>query len=134
MLHQLRDFGIEINIDDFGTGYSSLSYLWKFPFSKLKIDRSFIQALDETQSARGILRSIVKLGHGLGLTVTAEGIESTKQLTILRDLGCDLAQGYLLDRPAHVTDLAAIILRNFARGLSRRSREPASQTAGKITA
>ncbi len=132
-LRVLRDMGVAVALDDFGTGYSSLSYLWKFPFSKLKIDRSFIQALDETQSARGILRSIMKLGHGLGLTVTAEGIESTKQLTILRDLGCDLAQGYLLDRPAHVTDLAAIILRNFAKGLSRRNREPAPP-AGKITA
>jgi len=135
-LRVLRDMGVAVALDDFGTGYSSLSYLWKFPFSKLKIDRSFIQALDETQSARGILRSIVKLGHGLGLTVTAEGIESTKQLTALRDLSCDLAQGYLLDRPAHVTDLAAIILRNFAKGLSRRGREIPSQThspsAGKI--
>lgn len=128
-LRVLRDMGVAVALDDFGTGYSSLSYLWKFPFSKLKIDRSFIQALDETQSARGILRSIVKLGHGLGLTVTAEGIESTKQLTTLRDLGCDLAQGYLLDRPAHVTDLAAIILRNFANGLSRRSRDTASRDA-----
>ncbi|MGH6855903.1 MAG: putative bifunctional diguanylate cyclase/phosphodiesterase, partial [Aestuariivirga sp.] len=122
-LRVLRDMGIAVALDDFGTGYSSLSYLWKFPFSKLKIDRSFIQALDETQSARGILRSIIKLGHGLGLLVTAEGIESTKQLTTLRELGCDQAQGYLLDRPAHVTDLAAIILRNFAKGLSRKGRE-----------
>ena len=64
--------GLAVALDDFGTGYSSLSYLWKFPFSKLKIDRSFVAALNETQSARGILRSIVKLGHGLGLTVTAE--------------------------------------------------------------
>ena len=136
-LRVLRDMGIAVALDDFGTGYSSLSYLWKFPFSKLKIDRSFIQALDETKSARGILRSIVKLGHGLGLTVTAEGIESTKQLAALRDLGCDLAQGYLLDRPAHVTDLAAIILRNFAKGISRKSRETPSRSASqpvKITA
>jgi predicted signal transduction protein with EAL and GGDEF domain len=125
-LRVLRDMGVAVALDDFGTGYSSLSYLWKFPFSKLKIDRSFVQALDETPSAKGILRSIVKLGHGLGLTVTAEGIENSKQLGILRDLGCDLAQGYLLDRPARVADLAAIILRNFANGLSRRIRETAS--------
>jgi len=125
-LRVLRDMGVAVALDDFGTGYSSLSYLWKFPFSKLKIDRSFIMALDESQSAKGILRSIVKLGHGLGLTVTAEGIENTKQLTTLRDLGCDLAQGFLLDRPARISDLAAIILRNFANGLTRRIREPAS--------
>ena len=125
-LRVLRDMGIAVALDDFGTGYSSLSYLWKFPFSKLKIDRSFVNALDESASAKGILRSIVKLGHGLGLTVTAEGIENTKQLSTLRDLGCDLAQGYLLDRPARVADLASIILRNFANGLNRRNREPSS--------
>ena len=126
-LRILRDMGIAVALDDFGTGYSSLGYLWKFPFSKLKIDRSFINALDESASAKGILRSIVKLGHGLGLTVTAEGIENSRQLSTLRDLGCDLAQGYLLDRPARVADLAAIILRNFANGLSRRVREQDSK-------
>lgn len=119
-LSTLRETGVAIALDDFGTGYSSLSYLWKFPFSKLKIDRSFVNALGESQSARGILRSIIKLGHGLGLTVTAEGIENNKQFATLRDLGCDLAQGYLLDRPARVEDLAGIILRNFAKGLHRR--------------
>ncbi len=130
-LRVLRDMGVAVALDDFGTGYSSLGYLWKFPFSKLKIDRSFVQALDESASAKGILRSIVKLGHGLGLTVTAEGIENPKQLSTLRDLGCDLAQGYLLDRPARVSDLAAIILRNFANGLNRRAREAG---AGKTAA
>ncbi len=125
-LSSLRETGVAIALDDFGTGYSSLSYLWKFPFSKIKIDRSFVNALDESQSARGILRSIIKLGHGLGLVVTAEGIENNKQFSTLRDLGCDLAQGYLLDRPSRVEDLAAIILRNFAKGLNRR---PARQQA-----
>ena len=125
-LRILREMGIAVALDDFGTGYSSLSYLWKFPFSKLKIDRSFINALDEAASAKGILRSIIKLGHGLGLTITAEGIENTRQLNTLRELGCDLAQGFLLDRPARVADLAAIILRNFANGLQRRTRETSS--------
>ncbi len=131
-LRMLRDMGVAISLDDFGTGYSSLGYLWKFPFSKLKIDRSFVQALDETQTARSILRSIIKLGHGLGLTVTAEGIETQKQYTALRDLGCDLAQGYLLDRPANETDLAGIIMRNFAKGLTRRSRS--APAAGRSAA
>lgn len=126
-LRILRDMGVAVALDDFGTGYSSLAYLWKFPFSKLKIDRSFVQALDESQSAKGILRSIVKLGHGLGLTVTAEGIENAKQCNTLRDMGCDLAQGYLLDRPARATDVASIIMRNFANGLSRRGRETLGQ-------
>lgn len=130
-LRVLRDMGVAVALDDFGTGYSSLSYLWKFPFSKIKIDRSFVKALDESPNARGILRSIIKLGHGLGLTVTAEGIEHGKQFSTLRDLGCDLAQGYLLDRPAPVADLAAIILRNFANGLKRRYR---GATTGRTAA
>ena len=117
----LRDMGVSVALDDFGTGYSSLSYLWKFPFSKIKIDRSFVNALGDNQNARGILRTIIKLGHGLGLTVTAEGIETEAQFATLRDLHCNLAQGYLLDRPARVADLAAIILRNFANGLTRKA-------------
>ena len=140
-LSVLREMGVAVALDDFGTGYSSLSYLWKFPFSKIKIDRSFINALNETRSARGMLSSIIKLGHGLGLTVTAEGIETTDQLEVLRQLGCDLAQGYLLDRPARVADLAAIILRNFTRGLPRGAGEateaappPALPQAGTASA
>jgi EAL domain-containing protein (putative c-di-GMP-specific phosphodiesterase class I) len=121
-LRILREMGVGVALDDFGTGYSSLGYLWKFPFSKIKIDRSFVAALEESASAKGILRSVVKLGHGLGMAVTAEGIESRKQLASLRDLGCDLAQGYHLGRPAPPEELAAIIMRNFAVDISRRSR------------
>lgn len=127
-LRRLRDMGVGVALDDFGTGYSSLSYLCKFPFSKLKIDRSFAAALDHSASARNVLRAIVRLGHGLGMTVTAEGIENQRQLSLLRDIGCDLGQGYLLGRPARLGDLAAIILRNFADGLVRRPR-PARRTA-----
>jgi predicted signal transduction protein with EAL and GGDEF domain len=121
-LRILRDMGVGVALDDFGTGYSSLSYLWKFPFSKLKIDRSFVAALDETISAKGILRSIIKLGHGLGMAVTAEGIETNRQLALLREMGCDLAQGYHLGRPARMEDLAAIIMRNLSFQLGRRTR------------
>jgi EAL domain-containing protein (putative c-di-GMP-specific phosphodiesterase class I)/GGDEF domain-containing protein len=121
-LRLLRDMGVGVALDDFGTGYSSLAYLCKFPFSKLKIDRSFAAALDHSASAKNVLRAIVKLGHGLGMTVTAEGIETRRQLSLLRDIGCDLAQGYLLGRPAPPSDLAAIILGNFAQGLARRPR------------
>jgi len=99
-LRLLRDMGVGVALDDFGTGYSSLSYLCRFPFSKLKIDRSFAVALDHSASARSVLRAIVKLGHGLGMTVTAEGMETERQLGLLRDIGCDQAQGYLLGRPA----------------------------------
>jgi len=128
-LRTLRDMGVGVALDDFGTGYSSLGYLWKFPFSKLKIDRSFVAALDQSSSAKGILRSVVKLGHGLGMAVTAEGIENQRQLLSLRNMGCDLAQGYLLGRPAEATDVAAIIMRNFAFGLARAGRESLSAGA-----
>jgi len=122
-LRLLRDMGVGVALDDFGTGYSSLSYLCKFPFSKLKIDRSFAAALDHSASARSVLRAIVKLGHGLGMTVTAEGIENQRQLALLRDIGCDLAQGYLLGRPTPLGELAATILQNFAGQLARRPRQ-----------
>jgi len=128
-LRQLRDMGVGVALDDFGTGYSSLSYLCKFPFSKLKIDRSFAAALDHSASAKNVLRAIVKLGHGLGMTVTAEGIETRRQFCLLRDIGCDLAQGYLLGRPAPPSDLAAIILGNFAKGLARPPRPPRRRAA-----
>ena len=127
-LKLLRDMGVGVALDDFGTGYSSLSYLCKFPFSKLKIDRSFAAALDQSASTRSVLRAIVRLGHGLGMTVTAEGIETQRQLALLRDIGCDLGQGYLLGRPAGLGDLTALILRNFAEGLVRRPK-PARRTA-----
>ncbi|WP_421694029.1 putative bifunctional diguanylate cyclase/phosphodiesterase [Aestuariivirga sp.] len=122
-LRVLRDMGVGVALDDFGTGYSSLSYLCKFPFSKLKIDRSFAAALDVSASAKAVLRAIVRLGHGLGMTVTAEGIETNRQISLLRDIGCDLAQGYLLGRPVPLSDLAGIIMRNFAQGITKRPRQ-----------
>lgn len=119
----LRDMGVAVALNDFGTGYSSLSYLWKFPFSKLKIDRSFAAALDVSPSAKGIVRAIAKLGRGLGMMVTAEGIETESQLAVLRGAGCDFAQGFLLGRPAPVTDLAAIILGNFAKDIGQKQKD-----------
>ena len=128
-LRTLRDLGVGVALDDFGTGYSSLSYLCKFPFSKIKIDRSFTLALDVSPSAKAVLRSIVKLGHSLGMAVTAEGIETSRQMSLFRDIGCDQAQGYLLGRPAPAADLSAIILRNFAKGLRRKRQKPGSKAA-----
>jgi EAL domain-containing protein (putative c-di-GMP-specific phosphodiesterase class I) len=128
-LRTLRDLGVGVALDDFGTGYSSLSYLCKFPFSKIKIDRSFTLALDVSPSAKAVLRSIVKLGHSLGMAVTAEGIETSRQMSLFRDIGCDQAQGYLLGRPAPATDLGAIILRNFAKGLRKKRQKPGSKAA-----
>jgi EAL domain-containing protein (putative c-di-GMP-specific phosphodiesterase class I) len=118
-LNTLSDMGCSIALDDFGTGYSSLSYLWKFPFSKLKIDRSFIQVLDSTPKAPSILRSIMDLSRNLSLEVTAEGIETREQMETLRALDCDYLQGFLCGKPTERADLAAVIMKNFSDVLLR---------------
>ena len=113
----LRELGCQIVMDDFGTGYSSLSYLWKFPFSKLKIDKSFVRAMDEKPQVRGMLKSVIDLARNLGLKVTAEGIETVEQAETLRALKCDLIQGYLSGRPVSEADVAAVIISKFAASL-----------------
>jgi EAL domain-containing protein (putative c-di-GMP-specific phosphodiesterase class I)/GGDEF domain-containing protein len=111
-LNTLREMGCSIALDDFGTGYSSLNYLWKFPFSKLKIDRSFVQTLGSSKKAEVMLRSIMDLGRNLGMKITAEGVETIEQAQIIRSLGCNYLQGYLCGRPASEADLSALINRN----------------------
>ena len=108
-LSTLREMGCSIALDDFGIGYSSLSYLWKFPFSKLKIDRAFVDALDSTAVARGVLKSIIGLAENLGLKVTAEGIETETQAAALTGLGADYLQGFLLSRPLRAADLPTLM-------------------------
>ena len=93
ILHQLRHLGIKIAMDDFGTGYSSLSYLRSFPFDKIKIDQSFVRDLGANRDAQAIVRSIISLGMGLGVTITAEGVETEDELACLRAEGCHEAQG-----------------------------------------
>jgi diguanylate cyclase (GGDEF)-like protein/PAS domain S-box-containing protein len=97
-LHALRALGVRMSMDDFGTGYSSLSYLRSFPFDKIKIDQSFVRELDANRDAQAIIRSIVSLGKGLGVTITAEGVESEAELSCLRAEGCHEGQGYLFSR------------------------------------
>ncbi len=99
ILSALRDQGVRVALDDFGTGYSSLGYLQKFRFDKLKIDKSFIMQLGDQDDATIIVRAVVGLAHGLNLSVAAEGVETPRQLALVRELGCDQAQGYLLGRP-----------------------------------
>ncbi len=98
-LDALRSQGVHLSIDDFGTGYSSLSYLKRFPVGSLKIDRSFIDGLGTDPEDTSIVQAIVTLAHSLNLAAVAEGLETSTQLEILRTLGCDYAQGYLLGRP-----------------------------------
>jgi diguanylate cyclase (GGDEF)-like protein len=98
-LSALRGLGARLSLDDFGTGYSSLGYLRRFRFDKIKIDQSFVRALEQDREARIIIRTIVALGHNLGITVTAEGIETGAQLDWVRAEACDQLQGFLLARP-----------------------------------
>nr|WP_283833328.1 EAL domain-containing protein [Bradyrhizobium diazoefficiens] len=97
-LHALRALGVRVALDDFGTGYSSLSYLRSFPFDKIKIDQSFVRDLGANREAQAIIRSIVSLGKGLGVTITAEGVETEAELSCLRAEGCDEGQGYLFSK------------------------------------
>ncbi|HWE40340.1 MAG TPA: EAL domain-containing protein [Isosphaeraceae bacterium] len=104
---RLRDLGVKVSIDDFGTGYSSLAYLRDFPVDELKIDRSFVKALTARGSDACIVRTIIDLGHNLGLRVVAEGVEDAATADVLESLGCDSAQGYHFARPLAAADLAA---------------------------
>ena len=94
-LARLRSKGISIALDDFGTGYSSLAYLWKFPFDKVKVDRSFVSQMEIDPKAAAIVDTVVALGRTLDLTITAEGVETVQQRETLRSLGCTEMQGYL---------------------------------------
>jgi diguanylate cyclase (GGDEF)-like protein/PAS domain S-box-containing protein len=97
-LHALRALGVRISMDDFGTGYSSLSYLRSFPFDKIKIDQSFVRGLGTNREAQAIVRSIISLGAGLGVTITAEGVETEAEVKCLRAEGCHEGQGFLFSR------------------------------------
>jgi diguanylate cyclase (GGDEF)-like protein/PAS domain S-box-containing protein len=102
VMHTLKRLGIRIAMDDFGTGYSSLSYLRAFPFDGLKIDRSFLSRLEDSEDDKAIIQAIVGLGRALALTVTAEGIETAGHLAMLRAVSCDEGQGYYLSRPLDI--------------------------------
>jgi EAL domain-containing protein (putative c-di-GMP-specific phosphodiesterase class I) len=101
----LRDLGVRLAIDDFGTGYSSLAQLLTLPLDTLKIDRSFTTGLGRSDEAEAIVTSIIAMAHAVDMTVIAEGVEQVEQLEILRTLGCDQAQGFLLGRPVPLADL-----------------------------
>lgn len=105
ILTRIRLKGIGLSIDDFGTGYSSLSQLHRVPFTELKIDLSFVANITTDEIARSIVKTCIVLGHELGMRVVAEGIETIDQLTLLKKLGCDIAQGYLLSKPVLANEI-----------------------------
>jgi len=106
LIGRIRDMGIGISMDDFGTGYSSLSYLLQYPFTKIKIDKSFVLQLAKEPESRAVVRAIISLGRSLGLTVTAEGVEREDVLACLREEGCGQGQGYLFGKARPADEIA----------------------------
>jgi diguanylate cyclase (GGDEF)-like protein len=109
MLHQLRSLGIRISMDDFGTGYSSLGYLQKFPFDKIKIDRSFVHNMTEREDSLAIVRAVAAMGTSLGMMTTAEGVETAEQFERLKAEGCTEVQGYLFSPPQPAAEVRQLI-------------------------
>jgi diguanylate cyclase (GGDEF)-like protein len=118
LLHRLAGFGIRLSVDDFGTGYSSLAYLQQLPVHELKVDKSFVFDVGSDASSRAIVRSVVDLGHSLGLLVVAEGVEDEAAWDQLLQIGCDRGQGYLLSRPVSADDLTRWLQRTHARAVA----------------
>jgi predicted signal transduction protein with EAL and GGDEF domain len=126
-LRQIRALGVEIAMDDFGTGYSSLANLRAFPFSKIKVDQSFIRLVDRNEQSATIVRAVLGLGNGLSVPVVAEGVERIEELDFLRREICQSAQGYLLSRPYDISHFADIV-----EGRARRLTDQPEETPLKL--
>jgi diguanylate cyclase (GGDEF)-like protein/PAS domain S-box-containing protein len=109
LLRRLKALGVRISMDDFGSGYSSLTYLQAFPFDKIKIDRAFVMNLGRTPQSAAIVRAVIGLGHGLDVSIVAEGVETQEQLSFLAAEGCDDVQGYFIGRPAPIEQYSALV-------------------------
>ena len=117
-LRMLKEMGVAIVMDDFGAGYSSLGYLWRFPFDKIKIDRSFMQGIDVSgHNAETVMEAIIALGRKLQMRVTVEGVETAEQAAFLGQANADQVQGYFFGRPGPATEVAAVIARDFYRSV-----------------
>jgi diguanylate cyclase (GGDEF)-like protein/PAS domain S-box-containing protein len=109
LLRRLKALGVRISMDDFGSGYSSLSYLQAFPFDKIKIDRGFVMNLGRNPQSAAIVRAVIDLGHGLGMAIVAEGVETQEQFSFLADEGCEALQGYLIGKPLPIAHYAVLV-------------------------
>lgn len=114
-MKRLRDSGFHISLDDFGTGFSSLSYLKRFPVSRLKIDQSFVHGMESSADDTAIVHGVIRLGHDLGLSVVAEGVENAEQLSLLKEGGCDIVQGFFFSPPVPVENMEAMLAKGDAR-------------------
>jgi EAL domain-containing protein (putative c-di-GMP-specific phosphodiesterase class I) len=108
-LDQLNALGVRVFLDDFGTGYSSLSYLKRLPLDAIKLDRAFVQNLDESTVDQQIVGAVVQMARALGMTVVAEGVETEGQRARLRELGCHVLQGYYFARPMPAEEMSAML-------------------------
>jgi EAL domain-containing protein (putative c-di-GMP-specific phosphodiesterase class I) len=117
LLRRLKALGVRISMDDFGSGYSSLSYLQAFPFDKIKIDRAFVMNLGRSPQSAAIVRAVIDLGHGLEMSIVAEGVETQEQLGFLSEEGCDAVQGYFIGKPAPIGQYATLVGRSVVTGM-----------------
>jgi diguanylate cyclase (GGDEF)-like protein/PAS domain S-box-containing protein len=120
LLRRLKSLGVRVSMDDFGSGYSSLSYLQAFPFDKIKIDRAFVMNLGRNPQSASIVRAVIGLGHGLGMSIVAEGVETQEQLAFLADEDCDAVQGYFIGKPAPIGQYFALVGRTDTMELARK--------------
>ena len=134
ILHRFKEKGISVVMDDFGTGYSSLSYLWKFPFDKIKIDRSFMQSFGgDSRQAETIVKTIIALGREMNMRVTVEGVETSQQVEFLYDYDADQVQGFYFGHPVPSSELSAEVLGAFVKSMAASQDKP-SDTPKKAAA
>jgi EAL domain-containing protein (putative c-di-GMP-specific phosphodiesterase class I) len=115
-LKRLKDMGVSVVMDDFGTGYSSLSYLWKFPFDKIKIDRSFMESFEKSgHNVETVVKTIIALGREMHMRVTVEGVETSDQVDFLYDADADQVQGFYFGKPVSAAETSIDILKGFSK-------------------
>jgi EAL domain-containing protein (putative c-di-GMP-specific phosphodiesterase class I) len=129
ILQTLRELGVEIAVDDFGTGYSSLAYIARLPIQDLKIDRSFVVGMTQSQDSLTIVKSVISLAHSLRLNVVAEGVETEEQAALLLKLGCDEMQGYLFSPPVPPAEVPGLLSRKQSAAIRPARRRPRGSPA-----